>query len=41
VYKVEMLCVAEKLKENIEAMKKNHFYEEVAYGVFEMVEIRV
>jgi len=38
-YKVEMLCVAEKLKESIEAMKKAHPYEEVAYGVFEMVEV--
>ena len=36
-YKVEMLCVAEKLKESIEAMKKAHPYEEVAYAVFEMV----
>ena len=36
-YKVEMLCVAENLKSAIEAMKNAHPYEEVAYGVFEMV----
>ena len=38
-YKVEMLCVAEKLELVIEAMKHAHPYEQVAYGVFEMVDI--
>lgn len=36
-YKVEMLCVVENLEAVIEVMKKAHPYEEVAYGVFEMV----
>ena len=38
-YKVEMLCVAEKLESAVKAMKNAHPYEEVAYGVFEMVEV--
>ena len=38
-YKVEMLCVAEKLESVVVAMKKAHPYEEVAYGVFEMMEV--
>jgi len=38
-YKVEMLCVAEKLKDAIEAMKKAHPYEVPAYGVVRLEEI--
>ena len=38
-YKVEMLCVAEKLEDVSVVMQKNHPYEEVAYGVFEMMDI--
>ena len=38
-YKVEMLCVSEKLESAVKAMKNAHPYEEVAYGVFEMVDV--
>jgi len=38
-YKVEMLCVAERLTSAIKAMKEAHPYEEVAYCVVEMVDI--
>ncbi|CAA6820433.1 MAG: Unknown protein [uncultured Sulfurovum sp.] len=38
-YKVEMLCMGDKLEGAVKAMKKAHPYEEVAYGVFEMLEV--
>ncbi len=38
-YKVEMICKDELIKDAIETLKKVHPYEEVAYEVFEMVEI--
>jgi len=36
-YKVEMLCVEERLTSAIKVMKEAHPYEEVAYCVVEMV----
>ncbi len=38
-YKVEMLCVADKLEAVIEALKNSHPYEVPAYGVVELVDI--
>lgn len=34
--KIETVCVKEKIKEVLTALKKNHPYEEPAYGIFEM-----
>ena len=36
--KVEMFCKGESLKDAIKALKDSHPYEEVAYGVFELVD---
>jgi hypothetical protein len=38
-YKVEMICKDELIKDAIATLKKVHPYEEVAYEVFEMVDI--
>ena len=38
-YKVEMFCVAERLKDAIEAMKKAHPYEVPAYGVVKLEDL--
>jgi structural hemagglutinin/hemolysin toxin protein RtxA len=35
-YKVEIFCVADKIKEAIDAMKKAHPYEVPAYGVVKL-----
>jgi hypothetical protein len=38
-YKVEMFCVAEKIENAIEKMKKAHPYEVPAYGVIKLEDI--
>jgi len=38
-YKVEIFCVADKIKEAIKAMKKAHPYEVPAYGVVKLEDV--
>ncbi|MCW8884288.1 MAG: YqfO family protein [Motiliproteus sp.] len=38
-YKVEMVCEDGLIKQAVEAMKQSHPYEEVAFDVFQMVDI--
>ncbi len=38
-YRVEMVCDKEHLQPTITALKKAHPYEEVAYGVIELIDI--
>lgn len=38
-YKVEMLCVADKLETVIKALKNSHPYEVPAYGVLALVDV--